>query len=181
MLKAAHSVRAEVDRPKEDAMAQEYVNFFMEKTVQILQSKGKNTDTVVLPMTQERLERQLYMEYPELVRKFNTRCMPAPAKPDQTLTKLQTDVLAATWMKEQQDFSLATEQRERGLVYDLRHHRLLAERRSVTVKPGVDSSVREGLLLTASGSAGPAFRSGKLPSGRTTDTFKPKEWEMRPW
>ena len=96
-------------------------------------------------------------------------------------TKLDADILAATWMENQAGFSLVTEQRERALVWDVNHSNELGRERSQRHAPGSTVPATLGVLSTKSGFAGPSFLTGRLPPLTVAAKFNPAHWELRPW
>jgi hypothetical protein len=68
LMSAGHSVSKIVARTRAGSLDPELLAFFRSKTIERLQSLGRPTTTVVLPMTREALYRSLYVEFPKLVR-----------------------------------------------------------------------------------------------------------------
>jgi hypothetical protein len=202
LLSTGHSSTLKVNRPRKSEIDPEVLAFFDSKTIQKLQSSGKATNTTILPMSRERLCREWYVEYPQLVRDYSNRTgglvlgSSSPSvhsdrnrklKLEKPLTRLHANVIAANWMAQQEGFSLDREQRERAVIYDIRHQKILTGRRvaSKNLSPSTDDKFasRAGLVTfnTLSGCAGPSFLD-QLPASETLlkSTFDPRTWEVKP-
>jgi hypothetical protein len=159
-----HSAVVAVQRGRAAHMDPEYVDFFLRNCISKLQSQGKVRETVVLPVTKQKLMRRLFQEMPALVRSFRDR---VGAEVSTRLTTCVANVKAATWMEEQPGFTPEQEQHERGLMFDIRQHATLTARRVFQRKLVAKDTSRFSTTLsssTVSGCAGPVFISGPLPS-----------------
>jgi hypothetical protein len=203
LMGARHSAKLEVKRNRSRELDPEVLAFFRSKTIQALQSAGKVTATVILPMSRERLLRDWYIEFPQLIRDFSHRIgderyfsdgddgsRPAAvdlkrAAREPVLTRMKANIMASNWMAQQDGFSLDREQRERALIYDLRHNKILTGRRQGGPRQAFEKSAgsRAGMVAfnTISGCAGPAFLDRLPPSETLREiTFEPQKWEVKP-
>jgi hypothetical protein len=201
LLVAGHSSVKVVQRGRSDKLDTELVAFFRRKTIEPLQSKGRNTKTVVLPMTRKKLMRELYIEYPSLVRDYRDRLGikdEVLAAKKSSLSKLEADILSAQWMLAQPGFTVDRERHERALIFDVRAHSSLAAKRALRTdvhrtqprgEPLPDDELElkraESIFLDVvpvSGASGPSFLRGALPSlyGQPAAKFQPTRWEVRP-
>lgn len=196
LFAAGHSSSKVVQRGRSDKLDTELIAFFRRKTIEPLQSKGRNTKTVVLPMTRKKLMRELYIEYPALVRDYRDRLgiKDEVLMKKSSLSKLEADILSAQWMLAQPGFSGERERSERALIFDVRAHSSLAARRTLRHDTARTQPRGEPLanelkrtesifldVVPVSGASGPSFLRGALPSlhGQPAAKFQPTRWEMR--
>lgn len=126
LMSSAHSVTKTTQRTRDDSMDPEFLSFFEDQTFQL---SGADTLTRVLPKSKHELMRSLYARMPSLCRRFGDRALPSNGEKPLLLSRKIANALAATFTAGRPGFSVTDEEKERSLIFSVRHGETSLRRR----------------------------------------------------